>query len=124
MVAWEAAVPGTPNNTDGMVSDVLVTEISPIMTANAFRGSRSSVNGSRMASPTSPPRPGMAPRERPMTTPRDRKARLRGIRSKKHGQPKMFCTALRAASHIGFLPLKFRSDSPSVVSRQFGVCKS
>ena len=38
MVAWDAAVPGTPKSTDGMVSDVVVTEMSPIITRESAQG--------------------------------------------------------------------------------------
>ena len=60
MVAWDAAVPGIPKRTAGIVSAVQMTECRPMSTAKAVKGSMSKVKGSRIDRPTMPPRPGMA----------------------------------------------------------------
>ena len=69
MVAWEAAVPGTPSMTEEMVSPVVTTAYMPINRANASTGSRENVNGSSSARAISPPRPGTAPKNSPINTP-------------------------------------------------------
>ena len=78
MVAADPVVPGTPNSTAGMVSDVVVTDPIPSRKAKAANLSMSNVNGSNSAMPTIPPRPGITPRIRPMITPPNRNASRMG----------------------------------------------
>ena len=76
MVACEAAVPGTPSNTDASVSLVVVTAYIPSRNAKAGAGSMPKVKGSRIAMPTRPDRPGTAPKNRPSSTPSPRYPRV------------------------------------------------
>ena len=73
MVACDAAVPGMPSITEAMVSLVEVTANMPSSRAKAEMGSIPKVNGSRSTRPMMPPKPGMAPSQIPMNTPRNRK---------------------------------------------------
>ena len=75
-----------------MVSEVLVTEIKPIMMANASKESMSKVKGRRMARPTRPPKPGIAPNAKPISTPMNRYPSRLGTRR--------FSNATVAASNI------------------------
>ena len=78
MVAAEATVPGTPNKTAGMVSEVADTADRPIKNASAVNGSMEKVKGSSRDRPTKPPSPGITPRINPMKTPRARKPKRSG----------------------------------------------
>lgn len=71
-VAAEATVPGTPNSTAGMESEVAVTADSPIRKAIAVTGSIVYVNGSSSVRPTRPPKPGITPSTSPQRTPMHR----------------------------------------------------
>ncbi len=73
MVAAEPTVPGTPNSTAGMVSEVTVTDARPSISARAEKGSMLKVNGNKSDRPTSPPRPGITPITRPKRTPSTKK---------------------------------------------------
>jgi hypothetical protein len=55
-----------PINTAGKVSEVVVTDCSPIIIASAWEGSIPNTNGNRMASPALPPRPGRIPKSKPI----------------------------------------------------------
>ena len=94
MVAAEPTVPGTPNMTAGIVSEVTVTACNPIKNANAVYAFMSKVNGSRRERPTRPPRPGITPTMSPTRTPSVRKP----IRSKVKRIPRASHAA--AASEI------------------------
>ncbi len=72
MVAWDAAVPGTPKSTEASVSLVVVTANIPNKNANAGAGSIKNVNGNRIARPTKLDKPGIAPKYNPIKTPRIR----------------------------------------------------
>ena len=80
-VAWELAVPGMPMRTDGKVSDVAVTDCSPIIMARAIDGSIPNRNGRISARPAVPPRPGRIPTARPRNTPPASDATCNGLSS-------------------------------------------
>ena len=62
-------VPGTPNSTAGMVSDVVVTAYNPIMKTILTMGSIVNARGRRRDNPVSPPKPGITPRISPIKRP-------------------------------------------------------
>src|SRR5579871_4153813 len=71
-VAAAPTVPGTPNSTAGIKSDVVVTAATPSNSANEVGASRLYVNGISTARATTPPKPGMQPIASPIRTPRTR----------------------------------------------------
>jgi hypothetical protein len=77
-VAADPVVPGTPNRTVGIVSEVVVTEPIPRRKAKADEASIFKVKGSRRAIPTTPPSPGMIPIPSPIMTPDARITRRAG----------------------------------------------
>src|SRR5882757_9812809 len=80
-VAAAPTVPGTPNSTAGIKSDVVVTAATPSSSANDVGASRLYVNGISTASATTPPNPGMQPIARPISTPSTRIIRRVGSMS-------------------------------------------
>ena len=69
IVDADPTVPGTPNKTAGMVSDVATTACSPTKNASAVNGSISNVKGRSNDRPTIPLSPGITPSDKPITTP-------------------------------------------------------
>lgn len=74
-VAWEPDVPGTPINTAGKVSEVVVGASTPIIMARAYDGSIVKTKGRTRARPDVPPMPGKIPTTSPSSVPANKNAR-------------------------------------------------